>query len=86
MKLDIRAFALTCAIGWALLVFLMTWWVIILEGQTGDVTVLGHMYVGYNISALGSLIGLIWGFVDGLICGAVFAWLYNLMVRKPKTE
>jgi len=25
----------------------------------------------------GAFVGLIWGFVDGLIVGAIFAWLYN---------
>ena len=84
MKLDIRAFAFACAIFWGLAVLLVTWWIMLFEGETGQVTVLGHIYRGYNISWMGSLIGLVWAFFDGLICGAIFAWLYNLMVRKPK--
>jgi len=34
------------------------------------------------MSPLGSLIGLVWGFVDGLIGGAIFAWLYNLLAAR----
>jgi hypothetical protein len=49
------------------------------DGATGDVTFLGRIYRGYNISPLGSVFGLIWAFVDGLIGGAIFAWLYNLL-------
>lgn len=84
MKLDVKAFALACAILWGLAVLLVTWWIILFEGATGEITLLGHIYRGYNISMMGSLIGLVWGFVDGLICGAIFAWLYNLLVGKPK--
>ena len=81
MKLDIKALALACAILWGLTVFLVTWWVIVLEGVTGNPTWLGAVYPGYNISAVGSFIGLGWGFVDGLIGGAVFAWLYNKLAK-----
>jgi hypothetical protein len=42
------------------------------------------VYRGYSITPLGSVVGLIWGFVDGLIGGAIFAWLYNIIaVRLP---
>jgi len=26
-------------------------------------------------------VGLVWGFVDGAIGGAIFAWLYNTLVK-----
>jgi membrane associated rhomboid family serine protease len=31
---------------------------------------------------VGSLIGLAWGLLDGLIGGAIFAWLYNRLAAK----
>ena len=37
------------------------------------------VYRGFNISPIGSVIGLIWAFADGAIGGAIFAWLYNLI-------
>ncbi|UCH15126.1 MAG: bacteriophage holin [Bacteroidales bacterium] len=79
MKLNVRAFALTAAIICGAGIFLVTWWVILFEGASCERTVLGLVYRGYNMSPLGSLIGLVWGFVDGLIGGAIFAWLYNLL-------
>lgn len=79
MKLDVKAFALTCALIWGIGLFVLTWWVIAFEGSTGEVLFIGHVYRGYSISPLGSMIGLIWGFVDALIGGAIFAWLYNLL-------
>jgi len=84
MKIDVRAFALAFGIFWGAMVFLGTWWVILFEGPTNQVTMLGHIYRGYNVSALGSVIGLVWGFFDGLICGAILGWLYNLLVRAPQ--
>jgi len=77
MKLNVKAFAIACSILWGCAVFLVTWWVIVLEGASGNTTWLGQIYLGYNISPVGSVIGLLWGLVDGLIGGAVLAWLYN---------
>ena len=82
MKLNIKAFAIICALMWGLGVFCIAWWIMLFEGATGEVTLLGHLYRGFNISPLGSVIGLVWAFFDGLIGGAIFAWLYNLLVSR----
>lgn len=82
MKLNVWAFALAFGIWWGAGLFLGTWWVIALGGATGEATFLGRLYIGYAISPLGSVIGLAWGFVDGLIAGAIFAWLYNLLAAR----
>ena len=79
MKLNVRAFAFTCAIIWGLGLFLITWWLILLEGTPADRFLLCRVYYGFSITPVGSFIGLIWAFVDGLIGGAIFAWLYNLL-------
>lgn len=77
MKLNIRAFALAFAIWWGVGIFIATWWIIAFWGVTEAVPFLGRIYIGYNISPLGSVIGFVWAFVDALIAGAIFAWLYN---------
>lgn len=77
MKLNVRAFALAFGLWWGVGILLGTWWLIALDGATGEATFLGRLYLGYAISPLGSLVGLAWGFADGLIAGAIFAWLYN---------
>ena len=82
MKLNVKAFALTCALVWGVALFLLTWWIMLLEGATGDVTFIGRIYWGYDISAMGSIIGLAYALVDGLIGGAIFAWLYNLLLGR----
>jgi hypothetical protein len=82
MKLNVKAFALTCGLMWGLGLFLLTWWIIAFEGPTGEITFIGHIYRGYCISPLGSIFGLVWAFFDGLIGGAIFAWLYNILVKR----
>ena len=77
MRINVKAFGLACGLLWGLGLLLVTWWVIVFEGATGEPTVLGVVYRGYSLSVVGSIIGLVWGFVDGLIGGVVFAWLYN---------
>lgn len=85
MKLNLKAFALTFGLIWGFGLMFLTWWVMIFNGATGNATIIGQVYRGYNISFLGSIIGLIWGFFDGMIGGAIFAWLYNLLVDKFKS-
>jgi hypothetical protein len=82
MKLNIKAFALACSLLGGIGIFFLTWWVIAFEGPTGELTFIGHVYRGYTVTPLGSLIGMVWGFFDGLIGGAIFAWLYNLLTRR----
>lgn len=82
MKLNVKAFALTCGVIWGLGLFILTWWIIVFGGATGEATFIGKVYLGYSISPIGSVIGLVWAFVDGLIGGAIFAWLYNLIASR----
>ncbi len=86
MKLNVKAFALACGLIWGLGLFFLTWWIIAFDGATGDVTFIGRFYRGYSISQAGSFYGLVWGFFDGLIGGAIFAWLYNLLTEKSKVS
>lgn len=86
MKLNIKAFAFTCGLFWGLGLFVLTWWIIMFDGATGETTFLGRVYRGYSISGLGSLAGLCWGFIDALIGGAIFAWIYNLLVCRCVKE
>lgn len=87
MKLNVKAMALTVGILWGAGVFLMTWWLIARGEMVGEKTVLGLFYLGYEVSAKGSFIGLLWAVPDGMIGGALIALLYNKLadvMRKPE--
>jgi hypothetical protein len=76
-KLDPKAFGLTCGLMWGLGLFSLTWWIIALDGPSREPTGIGKVYRGYTITPGGSLLGLVWGFVDAFVGGTCFAWLYN---------
>ena len=79
MKINTKAFAVASGLWWGTGLFALTWWMMIFQGPTGDPTLIGRVYRGYTVSPQGSLVGLAWGFVDGLVGGAILAWLYNLV-------
>jgi hypothetical protein len=79
MKLNVKAFALTCSLIWGFGLFALAWWIMAFEGPTGEVTIIGQIYRGFSISPLGSLIGLGWALADGFVVGLVFAWLYHVL-------
>ena len=82
MKLNVRAFALAGGIFWGACMFILTWWVMMFTGNTGDPTIVGKMYyIGYSISPIGSLIGAVYGFFDAGIACAIFALIYNKLAK-----
>jgi hypothetical protein len=86
MRLNIKAFGLTCGLFWGFGLFLLTWWIIVFEGPSVDPTFIGRIYRGYSLSPTGSFIGLIWALLDGFIGGVIFAWLYNLIIGRIATK
>ncbi len=83
MKLNVKALALAAGIVWGLAVLLLTYW-FLLRGYDGEMlSRLSNVYLGYSVTWYGGLVGLAYGFVDGLIGGAVLACLYNKFVPKP---
>jgi hypothetical protein len=76
---------LTCGLFCGIGLFAITWWIILWDGPSAKVTVIGLVYRGYSLTPVGSLAGLIWGLVDGAIGGAIFAWAHNLLARRFTT-
>lgn len=82
MRFNIKALALSAGLIWGLGLFLMTWWIIAFDGVSTEVNMLGQLYRGYVVTPMGSVYGLVWGFFDGLIGGALFGWLYNTLAGR----
>ncbi len=74
--------ALGVAIGvlWAIYVFglaitaMFGWGTALLES-------LASLYIGYEASVIGALIGAAWAFADGFIAGVVITWVYNAIAK-----
>ena len=77
MNLSIKGMAIAFGLVWGISLFVITWWIIFLEGSSNTATFIGKFYIGYSLTPAGSVIGLLWGVLDGAIGGAMFAWLYN---------
>jgi hypothetical protein len=83
MKLNIKALALTAGILWALALLLVGAANLVWSGYGGSfVKLMASIYPGYHASgSLGDLIvGVLYALLDGVVCGLVFAWLYNFFV------
>lgn len=83
--MKIKPVALGIGLGtvWGISLFITTW----LSSFTGYgrlfLEVLAQsIYPGYTISPLGSLLGLLYGFLDGLISGFFIALIYNKLIGK----
>jgi hypothetical protein len=82
MKLSVKALGLSLGIFWGVCLFIAT----LLAVYTGFLSNLVELLVGvypyYEVTVVGSFAGLIFGFLDALIAGIIFAWLYNLFAPK----
>ena len=84
LRYNIRIFAAVCGFLWGMTLFVGSLWVWLREGPDAKALELGRFYPGYKAGPIGSLIGLIWGIIDGLIGGGLFAWLYNTLSRRTQ--
>jgi hypothetical protein len=82
MKLNIKAFAIATGLVWGINWFGLTWWMILLDGITKEVTIIGRIYRGWTLSPAGSLVALFWGFIDGFFLGLLVAFIYNKIAPK----
>lgn len=84
MKLSVKALGLAGGTMWGVSLFL---WTLLLSLTTVTwgtelLSLLGGLYPYYGISVTGAFAGLVVGFIDGFLCGAILAWLYNVMPKK----
>jgi len=81
MKLDAVKFALAAGIFWGGALFVFT----VVAAFTGYGTewlnsFIATIYPGFSVSYGGSLLGLIYGFIDGFIGCWIFAAIYNKLL------
>ncbi len=84
MRLNPIALGIALGAVWGISLFVTTW----ISYYTGYgrlflETLAQSIYPGYSITPLGSLLGLIYGFLDGLISASLIGWIYNKIATKP---
>lgn len=82
MRLSVRAFAVAVGLIWAACLFLVGVAHLIWPGYgLAFLQFSESIYPGYMVGGFGSVIvGTLYALVDGLIGGAVLAWLYNALL------
>lgn len=79
MKLNVTAIGLALGVVYAIGMFVMGLIAMYFDVGNPLVELVGTLYIGYNDTIVGSLIGAGWGFLDGFVFGVIFAWFYNLV-------
>jgi hypothetical protein len=79
-KLDKIGFGIALGTVFGLAIFSATM-ILVLKGGDGPIgptlSLLGQFYIGYTVTAAGSLIGLFYGFLTGFLLGFLFAVVRN---------
>lgn len=75
--LNARRLGIAGGILWGISMFFMTWASILWDYGTPFLELMNTIYPGYEISPIGSVIGIGYGFLDAFIGLFVLAWLYN---------
>ncbi len=83
MRLNATVFGVVLGLVFGLVVFIATIWLVLKGGEVigPHLGLLGHFFIGYRVTFLGSFIGLIYGFVIGFLVGFLIATLYNWIVE-----
>jgi len=85
-----KATGLVLGITMALAMFIATNWLVVKGGhinESGDYVVGPHLqllsqfFIGYRVSFFGSIVGAVYGFTLGTLAGALFAGIYNKIVK-----
>jgi hypothetical protein len=89
MRLNLKALALTAGIIWALAIFLTGLLNLIWQGYGEPfLKVMASVYPGYHATRTIAdlIVGTLYAFIDGSICGLVFGWLYNRLSTKKNAD
>ena len=82
MKVDASKLGLAGGILWGLCMFVATL-VSVATGYAAEfLKMMGSVYLGYHVSLAGSIVGLVYGFLDAFVGLYLLAWLYTRLLGK----
>ncbi len=82
-RLDVKGLAVGLGTSWAACMLFVGW--AAMFGWGGKfVEVMSSVYIGFEPTLVGGIVGALWGFVDGAIGGLLIAVVYNAVTRKKR--
>ena len=93
MKLNVKAVAVTAAFIWGVLAMFLVGLANLAWPEYGKafLELMASLYPGYKAAASfwQVIVGMLYGMVDGAVCGALFALIYNCLAgvccKQPET-
>ena len=83
-KLHVVAFGVALGVTWSFGIFLLGILAFFFDWGRLFIGAMGSVYVGYEPSVIGSLIGGVLAFIDAFIAGVIIAWIYNRCMTRCK--
>ncbi len=83
-QLNLIAYSAAFSIMWAAFIFCIGLTAAYLNWGNGIVTAMSTLYLGYDATLIGAIIGGIWALIDGAVGGAIFAVVYNYVAKMTK--
>jgi len=80
VKLDVGVFGIAFGCIWGLCILILGLISKVTNKGCHIINLFSKVYVGYGTTLLGSIIGAVWGFIDGAISGMLIAWVYNKLL------
>jgi hypothetical protein len=82
LRLNAHVLGFVLGILFSLGIFVATNWLVIKSGDVvgPHLSLLSQYFIGYSVSFVGSLIGVLYAFVLGYVSGLIIAWVYNQIV------
>lgn len=77
-RLNVKAVAISLGLMWSIGLLFISIISLLTNSYLLNVSqFIETIYIGYSLSSLGILTGMVWAFLDASIAGLVFSWLYN---------
>jgi len=87
LRMNAKFLGLVLGLLMGLAIFIATNWLLIKAHATPgehvvgpNLQLLGQFFIGYKVSFLGSIIGFLYGFALGTLCGSGIGLIYNKIV------
>jgi len=92
MRLNATIYGIVFGLVFGLIIFIATNWLVLKGGRVvgPNLSLLGQFFIGYQVTFLGSFVGLLYGFITGFVFGyliaVIYNWIIDLRVKKDRPK